>query len=120
VAVVDDDHGFCASLSRLLQLYGLQPVSYPSAESFLEDLNPPRFSCLVLDVKLGGISGILLNRQLISAGSMTPVVFLTAHDEPEARREALRTSCVAFLRKTDRPEALLGAIRTAIERDLAS
>ena len=114
IAIVDDDEGICRSLGRLLRAAGFQPITYPSAEAFLEDLKHPRFECLVLDVQLGGMSGIELHKQLSAAGSATPVIFITAHDDPEARNHALAGGCAAFLRKTDSGSDVLDAIRRSI------
>ena len=115
VAVVDDDESLCRSMSRLLRAAGIQSVCYLSAEDFLADAKRPQFDCLVLDIHLGGLSGIELNEQLAAAGSTTPVIFLTAHDEEAVRERALRTRHVAYLRKTDPAETVLGAIRAAID-----
>jgi len=114
VAVVDDDASLCRSLSRLLRAWGLQPVSYLSAEAFLADTRRPQFDCLLLDIQLGGLSGIELNQQLAAAGSITPVIFITAHDEEDVREQALRPPCAAYLRKTEPAETVLAAIRQAI------
>jgi FixJ family two-component response regulator len=70
VAVVDDDENFCRSLGRLLRAAGMQPITYPSAEAFLADTKRPRFDCLVLDIHLGGMSGIELGERLVAEGSM--------------------------------------------------
>jgi FixJ family two-component response regulator len=120
VAIVDDDNGVARALSRLLRASGLQPVAYPSAEAFLADVKRPQFDCLVLDVRLGGMSGIELARRLDAVGSMTPVVFITAHDEAELREEAAPLHCVAYLRKSDPAEAVLAAIRRAVKEGAAS
>src|SRR5262245_52026867 len=98
VAIVDDDESLCRALGRLLQAAGILAVTYRSAESFLADAERSRFDCLVLDIQLGGMSGIELNRQLAALGSTMPVVFNTAHDEREIREQALRTGCIAYLR----------------------
>jgi FixJ family two-component response regulator len=113
VAVVDDDESVCRSLGRLLRAEGMQPVTYPSAEAFLADTKQPQFDCLVFDIQLGGMSGIELHRQLNSSGSTTPVIYLTAHDEPATRAEAQAAGCAAYFRKTAPGEALLQAIRHA-------
>ena len=68
VAVVDDDESICRSFGRLLRAAGLQPVSYNSAESFLADTKHSQFGCLVLDIQLGGISGIELAQRLSAIG----------------------------------------------------
>jgi FixJ family two-component response regulator len=114
VAVVDDDESLCRSFSRLLRAERMQPVTYPSAEAFLADTKRPLFDCLVFDIQLGGMSGIELHRQLNSSGSTTPVIYITAHDEPATREEAQAAGCAAYFRKTAPGEAVLQAIRCAI------
>ena len=113
VAVVDDDESVCRSLSRLLRTAGFQPVTYASAEALLEDAKRPRFDCLVLDIQLEGMSGLELSRRLSAVRDSTPVVFITAHDEPEVRTQALACGCASYLRKTDPGEQVLDAIRRA-------
>lgn len=113
VAVVDDDESLCRSLARLLRAAGIQPITYASAEAFLADTKQPTFDCLLLDIRLGGMSGLELAQRLAASGSGTPVIFITAQDEPEIRSQALQTGCVAYLRKTDSAETLLAAIRKA-------
>jgi len=111
VAVVDDDESVCRSLGRLLRAAGLQPITYASAESFLADRKHPQFSCLVLDIQLGAMSGIELARKLTTEGERTPTIFITAHDDPDARREAEATGCAAYFRKTDSGAEVIDAIR---------
>ena len=100
VGVVDDDESACRALSRLLRAEGLQPVCYLSAEAFLADTKRPAFDCLVFDVQLGGMSGVELHRQLVASGSSTPVIYITAHDEAEARKEAEAAGYAPYFRKT--------------------
>ena len=119
IAIVDDDESICRSLSRLLRAVGMQPVTYSSAEALLADTSQPRFDCLVLDVQLGGMSGIELNQQLALSGSTVPVIFLTAHDELDMREQALRTQCWAFLKKTEPGDVVLAAIHDAIDQHVA-
>ena len=114
IAVVDDDESLCRSLARLLRASGYQPIGYPSAEAFLSDTSHPRFDCLLLDIHLGGISGIELHRRLAAVGLTTPVVFLTAHDDPTTRAEAGKTGSVAFIGKTESADVLLAAIDKAV------
>ena len=111
VAVVDDDESVCRSFGRLLRAAGLQPITYESAESFLADTRHPQFGCLVLDIQLGAMSGIELARRLAADGGHTPVIFITAHDDPEARAEAEALGCRAYFRKTDSGSDVLAAIR---------
>lgn len=115
VAVVEDDESLCRAMGRLLRAQGLHPVTYTSAEALLEDGRRPRFECLLLDIRLPGMSGIELCRHLASSGSTAPAIFLTATaDETELREEAMRAHGVAYLRKTAAFEVVLAAIRTAI------
>ena len=111
VAVVDDDETICRSFGRLLRAAGMQPITYDSAEAFLADTKHPQFSCLVLDIQLGGMSGIELARRLAAVGGRTPVVFITAHDDPEARSAAEALGCAAYFRKTDSGKDVLETIR---------
>ena len=111
VAVVDDDENLCRSFGRLLRAAGMQPITYGSAEAFLADTKHPQFSCLVLDIQLGGMSGIELAQRLAAVGGRTPVVFVTAHDDPEARSAAEALGCAAYFRKTDSGKDVLETIR---------
>ena len=111
VALVDDDENICRSFGRLLRAAGLQPITYDSAESFLADTKHPQFGCLVLDIQLGGMSGIELAQRLSAAGGPTPIIFITAHDDPEARNAAEALGCAAYFRKTDSGKEVLEAIR---------
>lgn len=111
VAIVDDDESVCRSLGRLLRAEGMVPVTYLSAEAFLGKAPRPRFDCLVVDVQLAGTSGMQLHRQLVAAGEKTPVIFLTAHDSPKEREQALAAGCAAYFRKTDAGADVIGAIR---------
>ena len=113
VAVIDDDENFCRSLGRLLRAAGMQVITYASGEAFLSDTQPPRFDCLVLDVQLGGMSGIELAGRLVAEGRTSPFIYLTGQDDPEVRVEAEATGCVAFFRKTDPGRDVLDAIRRA-------
>ncbi len=117
VAVVDDDESVCRSFSRLLRTAGFQPVSYASAEAFLEDGKRPRFDCLVLDIQLGGMSGVELRDRLLAVRDSTPVVFITAYDEPEVRAQALAARCCRYFRKTDPAEVVIEAIRRGVGQD---
>ena len=114
VALVDDDESMCRSLARLLRASGIDCVAYASAETFLRDAAHRRFNCLILDIQLGGISGVELAEKLADSGSITPVIFVTAHDEPHMREQALRAGCTAYLRKSDPGETVLDALCRAI------
>ena len=111
VAVVDDDEQACRSFGRLLRAAGWQPVTYASAEAFLADTRHPEFDCLLLDIELRGMSGIELGQHLAAQGLRTPVIYITAHDDPDTRAAAAAVGCAAFFRKTDPGAEMLEAIR---------
>ena len=114
VAIVDDDKSICRALSRLLRVSGFQPISYPSAEAFLADDKHPKFDCMILDIHFDGISGIDLGRHLAKAGSTTPIIFISAHDDVEVQEQAFALGCAAYLHKPQPGPAVIEAIRKAI------
>jgi len=111
VAIVDDDESVCRSFGRLLNAAGFQPVTYPSAESFLADTKHPQFGCLVLDIQLSAMTGIELAQRLVAEGVRAPIIFITAHDGAEVRAGAEAVGCAAYFRKTDPGSAVLEVIR---------
>ena len=113
VGIVDDDASHCRALARLLRASGMETSTFASAEEYLASTNGTVIDCLVLDIQLGGMSGFELQSRLATAGSAPPVVFLTAHEEPETIAHAARTGC-PFVRKTEPGSVLLDAIRRAV------
>ena len=116
VAIVDDDASLCRSLSRLLRVAGYEPHAFHSAEDFLAEADPTRFACALVDVQLGGMSGLELQRTLATRGDPTALIFITAHDEPAVRDEAVQHGCAAFFSKTDDGQRILDAIRRVADR----
>jgi FixJ family two-component response regulator len=116
VAVVDDDESVARAYARLLRSAGYEPIAYNSAEAYLEDDKHPRFECLVLDFQLNGISGLELARRLAAVKDPTPVLLLTARDNPEDRAAAKAAGCAGYFRKTDLGSDILETIRNIIER----
>jgi len=114
VAVVDDDENICRSFARLLRAAGMQAITYLSAEAFLDDTKHPQFDCLVLDVQLTGMSGLELQRYLTGKGGAAPMIFITAHDDPRAREQAVTNGCAGYFRKTAPGSDVLEAIRRAV------
>jgi FixJ family two-component response regulator len=112
VAIIDDDESYCRSSSRMLQAAGIQSVTYLSAEAFLADPVRWRFAGLLVDIQLGGMSGLELQQKLVAEGNATPVIFITAHDDPAARAQALRVRCVGIFLKTDDGARLLEALHS--------
>jgi len=114
VAVVDDDEELCRSFGRLLRAAGFQPITYASAEALLADSKRPQFDCLVLDIELGGMSGIELAEYLLEKGSSTPVIFISAHEYLSARAKAQVPGAAAHFRKTDSGADVLDVIRKCV------
>lgn len=114
IAVVDDDDSFARAIGRLLRASGFEIIMYPSAESFLAARPDPSPVCLVLDIQLGGMSGVELQQELQAQGNQTPIIFVTAHDAQEIRDEAVNAGCVAYLRKPVASRALLEAVTKAV------
>jgi FixJ family two-component response regulator len=113
VAIVEDDPAMLRSIERLLAVYGFSTQSFSSAEAFLDQSASCEAKCLLLDIQLGGISGIELCRRLTVAGSELPVIFMTAVDNEETRRLAVELGCDSFLRKPIAPDVLIDAIEKA-------
>jgi FixJ family two-component response regulator len=111
VAVVDDDPNMLKAVSRLLRIYGFDPEVFTSAEAFLDSGTAEKASCFVIDIHLGGISGIELRRRLAASDFTQPVIFMTAADDETTRQEALAAGCVAYLRKPFNAHLLIGAIQ---------
>ena len=112
VIVVDDNPAFLKSVARLLTVHGLTARTFSSAEA-LDQSEVQTATCLLLDIHLGGISGIELQRRLTAAGSTCPVIFMTAIDDDVTRKEAMDIGCIAYLRKPFAPQLLLDAIGKA-------
>jgi FixJ family two-component response regulator len=118
VIVVDDDPGFLKSVARLLSVHGFATRTFSSAEAMLDSDAARTAACLLLDIHLGGISGIELQRRLAAAGSNCPVIFMTAIDDDATRKEALEAGGIAYLKKPFAPQLLLDAIAKAEGRVL--
>jgi FixJ family two-component response regulator len=113
VIVVDDNLGFLKSVARLLTVHGFTARTFNSAEALLDNNDLQTADCLLLDIHLGGISGIELQRRIAASGSKCPVIFMTAIDDDATRKEAIDAGCIAYLRKPFAPQLLLDAIRNA-------
>ena len=96
VAVVDDDESFARAIGRLLRASGFDVNTYLSAEAFLAPTPRPQPKCLLLDIQLGGMSGLDLQRRLHERGDQVPIIFVTAHDAPGVRQEAQQAGCSAY------------------------
>lgn len=116
VCVVDDDDSLLRALRRLLDATGFRVETFSSAEQFLESAHRERADCLVLDVHLGGLSGLDLQERLRTSGVSTPIVIITAHDEWSTRERARRAGAIEYLRKPFDDDSLIEAIHKAIGR----
>lgn len=114
VAVVDDDESFSRALGRMLRASGFEIVVYRSAEAFINDAVNADSDCVVLDIHLGGMSGLDLRRRMLALGWAAPVIFVTAHDEAGIRQEAQEIGCSDYLRKPVRGKLLVEAITKAV------
>jgi len=114
VCIVDDDASLRRSLRNLLMSLGFRVETFSSGEAFLEATDRDRIGCLVLDVRMDGMSGVELLRRLAITGAAIPAIMLTAHSDDETRRRSLEAGAVAFLEKPVRSDALLAAVRAAL------
>jgi RNA polymerase sigma factor (sigma-70 family) len=119
VFVVDDDRSVRSSLKFLISSVGLEVESFDSADSFLKRKLPDVPSCLVLDVRLPGLSGLDFQRELAAKNIRTPIVFITGHGDIPMTVRAMKAGAVEFLTKPFRDQDLLDAVRIALDRDRA-
>ncbi|MGH8697984.1 MAG: response regulator transcription factor [Burkholderiales bacterium] len=117
VFIVDDDAGVRDSLAMLLELKGFRTRKFPAAEAFLDEYRPELPGCVVLDLRMPGMSGLDLQAELGRRGLRVPVIVVTAHGDVATTRTALKDGAVDFIEKPIDDEALLAAVAAALERD---
>ena len=117
VFVIDDDPSIRRSIQGLLKSVGLRSEAFNSAQEFMARRDAHGPSCLVLDVRLPGLSGIDFQRQLADAGTQIPIIFITAHGDIPMSVKAMKSGAVEFLTKPFHDQDLLDAIQQALERD---
>ena len=115
ISIVDDDDALRGSLENLIRSVGWRVRCFSSAEAFLKSNQMPETGCLILDVRMRGMSGLELQRQMVVANSHTPIIFITAHENDDWRSQALKAGAVAFLHKPFYQEELLNAIDAALK-----
>jgi len=120
VIVVDDDPSFRRSTERLIRSAGYTVQTYPSAAEFLKNKHIDAPACVVLDVRMPGLSGLDLQRRLATAGIEIPIIFITGHGDIPMSVQAIKAGAAEFLTKPFHEQDLLDAIRQAIERDRAT
>ena len=117
VFIVDDDASMRESLKNLIRSVGLRVELFASAQDFLRSKRPDVPGCLVLDVRLPGLSGLDLQRRMAEAGLQIPIIFITGHGDIPMSVRAMKAGAVEFLTKPFRDQDLLDAIQQALERD---
>jgi FixJ family two-component response regulator len=115
IAIVDDDEPLREALGSVMKAAGFSPRTFASAEEFLACDDCDGTACLVLDVRLPGMSGIELQKQLSRTNSRLPIVFVTAHGDASLRDSLMRAGAAAFFYKPVRSDALLKEIRRALK-----
>jgi FixJ family two-component response regulator len=115
IAIVDDDEPLREALGSLLQAAGFLTSTFASAEEYLHSPHRQDTMCLILDVRLPGMSGIGLQSRLLDANSQVPIIFVTAHGDASLRHMLMKAGAAAFLNKPVRSDTLLKEIHAALE-----
>ena len=117
VFVVDDSHAVREAITSLLRAVGLRTKAFRTPQEFLSAKRPEAPACLVLDVRLPGLSGLDVQRELAKTGAGLPIVFVTGHGDVAMSVQAMKAGAVEFLTKPFRDQQLLDAVQSAIDRD---
>ena len=117
ISIVDDDESVRQALKSLIDSVGFQAEVFGSGEEFLNSAHVLQTDCLIADVRMPGMSGLELQERLNAAGSPVPIVFISAHDDRDARDRGLRAGAIAYLQKPFSEEALLGAITASLDKN---
>jgi FixJ family two-component response regulator len=118
VGLIDDDPSLLKALGRMMRSRGFAVSSFSSGTGFLESFATSQPDCIVLDLEMPEISGLDLQELLLSSNQPPPLIFVTAHEDPEAERLALRRGAIAFFHKPVRGETLCATIRSALEQQV--
>src|SRR6516165_2622753 len=119
VLIIDDDPEFRDSVARLLRTVGLHTREFSSVPDFLKADPPEGPTCLVLDVRMPGRSGLELQRELAAANRQVPIIFMTAHADVPMTVQAMKGGAIEFLTKPFRDQDLLDAVEAGLARDRA-
>jgi FixJ family two-component response regulator len=117
ISVIDDDESIRRTITLLIESFGFRATAFESAEHFLESGQQHNTSCLILDVRMPHMNGLQLQNELAAAGCGIPIIFITAYDDKESRRQAMQAGAVAFLSKPFNDEQLLQTLRSALENE---
>jgi FixJ family two-component response regulator len=115
VAIVDDDDLMRSALQGMLKSVGLPSLAFASAEEFLQSGQQQQTACLIVDIRMPGMSGLELQARLNAEHYRIPTIFITAHGDTKMQMQALRAGAVEFLAKPFDDEVLLGSVRAALE-----
>jgi FixJ family two-component response regulator len=115
IAIVDDEESVCKALQRLLRSAGIDAVTFPSGEEFLEWIRTHSMDCVVLDLHMPYVTGFDVLTRMALGGVDVPVIIITGHDSPEAYDRAMAAGATTYLRKPVNDEALLDAVQVAID-----
>ncbi|QHI96706.1 response regulator [Xylophilus rhododendri] len=116
ISIVDDDRSVRLALCTLLRSVGLQARAWASGEEFLQSGLDEDVACLIVDLRMRGMSGLELQRRLAQAGRTIPVIFISAHGDEDARQRAQAAGAIGFLGKPFDEQALLACVARALER----
>ena len=116
IAIIDDDEPLREALGSVLKAAGYSIDTFASAEDFLNFPGREEIACLILDVRLPGMSGIELQRRLCESGATIPIIFITAHGDASLRDLVMKAGAAGFLNKPVRSDTLLKEIQAALER----
>jgi FixJ family two-component response regulator len=116
IYVIDDDESVRKAFKRLLRSVNLEVETFASAEELLESPKPDKNSCIIIDIRMPGLTGFDLQRKLKAQGSRIPVIVISASDDAQVREQARELGAVAFFRKPIDDQALLDAISWAIDQ----
>jgi len=116
ISIVDDDDSVRIALKSLIDSVGFRAEVFGSGEEFLKSPYLSQTDCLIADVRMPGMSGLELQERLHAAGSHVPIVFISAHDDNDARARGLRGGAIAFLQKPFSEDSLLGAITAGLDK----
>jgi FixJ family two-component response regulator len=116
ISIVDDDESVRQALKSLIDSVGFRAEVFDSGEKFLNSPYLSQTDCLIADVRMPGMSGLELQDRLSAAGRSIPIVFISAHDDKDARARGLRAGAIDFLQKPFSEDSLLGAISVCLDK----
>jgi FixJ family two-component response regulator len=116
IAIVDDDEPLREALGSVMKAAGFAPRGFATAEEFIDSPQREDAACLILDVRLPGMSGVELQRWLVASNSETPIIFVTAHGDASLRDVVMKAGAASFLNKPVRSDTLLKEIHAALQK----